>query len=153
MLAGNLKLNKNKCYFTCIRISFFVKIISRNVVHPDLRNTVHAIQNATPTKKKELQSFWSIMKCLGKFSPETIVVWATEKIHIIRKGVDRNSTYPHLYDTAKAIIKKDASVAFYNKKEQPYLETDAFGMGLGWRKSSAKGGTECGSQETKHPGQ
>ena len=35
-----------------------------------------------------------------------------------------NSTYQHLHDKAKAIIKKNATMVLYDEKEQLYLETD-----------------------------
>ena len=41
-----------------------------------------------------------------------------------------NSIYQCLYDRAKAIIKKDTTMAFYNKKGQLYIDTDASGLGL-----------------------
>ena len=35
-----------------------------------------------------------------------------------------------MYDKAKAVIKKDAARAFYNKKGQVYLETEVSGVGF-----------------------
>ena len=35
----NLKLNKDKCHFSCMQVLFFCKIISRNGVKPDPQNS------------------------------------------------------------------------------------------------------------------
>ena len=36
-----------------------------------------------------------------------------------------HSTYQHMYDRTKAIIKQDATIAFYNEKEWLHVERDA----------------------------
>ena len=33
----NVKLNKNKCHFRCIKILFFGEVVSREGVQPDLK--------------------------------------------------------------------------------------------------------------------
>ena len=72
------------------------------------------------------------MNYLGKFSSAT-----TEVFELLRKPMSLkiegtwNSTYQHIKDRAKAVIKKDTTLTFCNEKEEIYLETDAVGVGLG----------------------
>ena len=42
-----------------------------------------------------------------------------------------DSMCQNLYDSAKNIMKNNVTIAFYNEKEQLFLETDVSGMGLG----------------------
>ena len=46
-LWENLKLNKNKCYFSCTKIPFFGEVIAREVVQPDLKT----LWKYSPTNK------------------------------------------------------------------------------------------------------
>ena len=52
------------------------------------------------------------------------------KTHIIQKQIDVEQ-HKSLCSRSKAIIKKDATMAFYEDKEQICLETDALGVDLG----------------------
>ena len=42
-----------------------------------------------------------------------------------------NATYQKMFDKAKAIIKEDACMKFYDETKPLYIETDASGAGLG----------------------
>ena len=67
----------------------------------------------------------------GKFSQVTVEVCKPHrKLTSLKSKWTYNSTYQHLYDIAKAIIKNNATTVFYNKKEQLYLEGDVSGVGL-----------------------
>ena len=53
----NLKLNKDKCHFSCTSIPFFGKVISREGVQPDPQNIKVLMDMLAPNSKKELQAF------------------------------------------------------------------------------------------------
>ena len=62
-----LKLNKDKCLYRCVRISFFSEIISWQYVSPE-PSKIHAIIDMPPLRmKKEPQSFLGTLNYLGMF--------------------------------------------------------------------------------------
>ena len=112
--------------FQVCQNTFLFEIISRNGVQPDPKNFMPWLKcypYFTKKKKKELQLFLGMMNYLEKF------ISATWKTSIIKNKWIWNIS--NLYDRAKAIIKKDATVEFYNEKEQMYLEIDGSSVGLG----------------------
>ena len=67
---------------------------------------------------------------MGKFSPSTAEVCKPlQKLISPKCEWTRNDTYQNLYNRAK--VKKNATIMFYNEKEQLYLETDILCVGLG----------------------
>ena len=62
----NLRLNKNKCHFKCIRVPFFGKRASRQWVLPDSWK-LHMLTEMPPfSNRKELQSLLGVLNYLGK---------------------------------------------------------------------------------------
>ena len=70
----NSKLNKDKCHFRCMSISFFSKVVSREGIQPDLQKIRALNEMPAPKNKKELQAFLSIINYLSKFSPDMLEV-------------------------------------------------------------------------------
>ena len=65
-------------------------------------------------------------------------MWAIAEANIIIMWMCLEQHIPNMNNRAKNIIKKNATMEFYNVKQQLYLETDALGASL--RKSSANEG-------------
>ena len=61
-----------------------------------------------------------------------------------------NSTQQNLYNSSKNIIKRNLTMAFYNEKQQLYLETDALGVSLGqvFRKQEIKSSSKGMKHQT-----
>ena len=75
---------------------------------------------------------WGIMNHLQKFLPSTTEVYEPmRKLTSPKCEWTWSSTYQNQYNRTKNFIKKNATMAFYNEKEQLYLETDALGIILG----------------------
>ena len=74
-----------------------------------------------PKTKKELQEFLCVINYLGKFSPRT-----GEVCESLRKLMSAKA-----FEDAKAIIKEDACMKFYNETKPLYIGTDVSGVGLG----------------------
>ena len=70
----NLKLNKEKCHFSCTSILFFGEVVSREAVQPDPQKVKALTEMPVPKNKKDLQAFLGIINYLGKFSPGTAEV-------------------------------------------------------------------------------
>ena len=82
--------------------------------------------------KNELQSLLGITNRLGKFlSSTTEVCEPFTKLVSLKCEWTWNNTFQNLYDRAKNMILKNATIAFYSEKEQLFLETDALHVGLG----------------------
>ena len=64
----NLKLNKDKCHFSCTSILFFGKVVSRKGIQPDPQKIKALANMLAPTNKRELQAFLGIINYLGNFS-------------------------------------------------------------------------------------
>ena len=111
--------------------TIFGEIISRSGVHCDLWKLCVFTKMPSPNNKNELQSFLSIMDYLSKISPLTAEVckplW---NLMSVKSEWTWNNTNQKLYDRAKSLIKIDTSMAFYNEKQQLYLETDMLDVGL-----------------------
>ena len=81
---------------------------------------------------KRIKVILDIMNYLEKFLPSTAEVCEPlRKLTSSKCFWTWNDTYQCPYDGTKTIIKKNATMAFYNEKEQLYLETDVSGVGLG----------------------
>ena len=85
-----------------------------------------------PSKiKKELEAFISIVNFLGKLSPSTAsVLEPLRKLTSSKTLLTWNALYHTLYEKAKALIKDDVCMKFYDETKPLYLETDASGIGL-----------------------
>ena len=71
------------------------------------------------------------MKHQGKFSPPTKVCELLRKQTSSKCKWTLNNTYQNIHDKTKDFIKNNATVAFYNEKEQQYWERDVSSAGLG----------------------
>ena len=69
----NLKLNKDKCNFSCTSISFFREVILRYGVQPDPQKS-WPLWTCHHLIIRELQAFLGIINYLGKFSPSMMAV-------------------------------------------------------------------------------
>ena len=54
-----------------------------------------------------------------------------------------NATYQMLFDKAKAIIKQDVCMKFYEETKPLYIEMDASGVGLGATLLQTRNNTSC----------
>ena len=127
----NLKLNKDKCHFRCTSIQFFGKVVSREGIQPDLQ-TIRALTKMPVSKnKRELQAFLGIINNLGKFSPGMAEVCELlQKLTSSKMTWTWNAPYQQLFNKAKALIKVDVCMKFYDDTKPLYLETDASGISL-----------------------
>ena len=58
-------------------------------------------------------------------------MWTIENADFIKMWMDLQQHLLQPIQQSQNIIKKNATMVFYNEKEQLYLETDASGVGLG----------------------
>ena len=80
-----------------------------------------------PNNKKEMQSYLGIKTTwenayywlLNYWKTDTIEIWVDIEQHLLK-----------LYESAETVIEKNATMAFYNKKDQLYLERDVLGVSL-----------------------
>ena len=140
----NLKLNKEKCHFRCTSIPFFGEVVSRQGIQPDPQKVRALTEMPAPKNKKELQAFLGIINYLNKFSPGT-----SEACELLRKLTSSkvtwtwNASYQQLFDKAKLLIKVEMCMKFYDDTRPLYLETDAFGIGLGTALLQLRDNTNC----------
>ena len=128
----NLKLNKEKCHFSCTSIPFFCKVVLREGVQPDPQKVKGLTKMPALKNKKELQAFLGIINYLGKFSPGTVEVCKPLcKLTSCKMMWTWNASYQQLFDNAKSIIKADVYMKFYDNSKPLYLVIDASGIGLG----------------------
>ena len=84
------------------------------------------------TNKIELQSFIDIMIYSGEFSPATANI-CEPLLRLTSRKTEWtwNSMHQDLCEEARAVIKDNISMKFYNEKETLYLEPDASSVGPG----------------------
>ena len=74
------------------------------------------------------------MNYLNKYSPTTVEICELlRRLTSVKALWTWNNMYQELYDKAKAIIKKDTCLKFYNEMEPVYLETGASDIDVGAR--------------------
>ena len=105
-------------------------------------------RDVTPKIKKELQAFLGIINYLGKFFPSTTDTYEPlRKLMSIKTKWIWNATYQKMFNKAKAIIKEDVCMKFYNETKPLYIETDASGVGLGATLLQTRSNTSCPKDE------
>ena len=109
-------LTKNKCYFRCLRVPFFSKMVSRCGVQPDTLKLHIFTYILSPNSKKQFQSFLGIINYLGKFLPSTAEVCEPLRKLTSKKTRCMWTNIPKLYKRAKSIIENNASMKFYNEQ-------------------------------------
>ena len=140
----NLKLNREKCHFRCTSIPFFREVVLRHGVQPDPQKVRAFIEMPAPKNKKELQAFLDIINYLNKFPPGM-----SEACEPLRKLTSSkamwawNASYQQLFNKAKSLIKAEMCMKFYDNTKLLYLETDAFGIGLGAALLQLRDNTNC----------
>ena len=94
------------------------QVISREGVKPYPKNLCTLTEMSVPTNKK-LQSFVDIWNYLEKILPSTAEIKKASRKQISPKYEwTWNNTYENLYNKTTNIIKKNATMAFFNKREQ-----------------------------------
>ena len=84
----------------------------------------------SPRIKKEFQAFLSIINSLGKFSHSMVEVCESlSKLMSAKTEWTWTTTYQKMFDKAKAIMKEDACMNFYDETKPLYIETDASEVG------------------------
>ena len=145
----NLKLKKkDKCFFRCTSLPFFGEVMSRYGVQPDPQKLKALTDMPPPKTKKEFQTFLSTINYLGKFSPSMAEVCESlRKLTSAKTKWIWNATYQKMLDNAKASIKEDACLKFYDETKPLYIETDASGFGLGAALLQTRSNTNCHRDE------
>ena len=104
----------------------------------------HRCLQKCPPSWKDLQSFTDIMSYCNKDSPVTAEICGLLRRLISVKEVwTWNKANDELYNKAKALIRKDAWMTFYNKREPLYLEIDASSVGLEAGHMQIREGINC----------
>ena len=105
-------------------------------------------QRCPPKKKKELQAFLEIINYLGKFSPSTAEIckplW---KLMSVKTEWTLNAMYQKMFNKAKAIIKGDTCMKFYDDTKPLYIEPDASQVGQGAALLQTGNNTTCPKNE------
>ena len=82
--------------------------------------------------KIELQAFLGKINYLCKFSSHTADAYESiRKLMSVKTEWTWKATYQRMFNKAKAIIKEDACMEFYDEAKLLNIRTDASGVGLG----------------------
>ena len=140
----NVKLNKDKCCFRCTSVLFFGELISGCEVQSNPQN-LKALKNMQPPRtKEELQAFLGIINYLGKFCHSTAdICESLRNLMSAKTEWTWNAMYLNVFDKAKAIIKEDVCMKFYDETKLLYIETDVSGVGLGAALLQTRTKTSC----------
>ena len=77
---------------------------------------------STPKPKKEFPAFLSMIKYLCKFSPITAEVYESlRKLMSAKTKWTWDATYQKMFGKAKAVIKEDACMKFYDETKPLYI--------------------------------
>ena len=112
--------------------SIFGKVVSRLGIQPNPQKLKVFTGMPPPKMKKELQAVLNIIKYVGKFSPRTVEVCESlGKLTSAKVAWTWNATYRKMFEEAKAIIKEDACMKFYDETKPLYIEINASGADFG----------------------
>ena len=124
-----LKLNKDKCHFRFTSVPFWVRWFTGmeyNLTH-------------------ECWKHWLICHIPGpKGTPSTAdVCESLRKLMSANAEWTWNAMFQSMFDKAKAIIKEDAYIKFYDETKQLHIERGASGVGLGAAFLLTRSNTSC----------
>ena len=128
----NVKLNFEKLQYKCMEVNFYRETYTTDGCNPAQSKITTIVEMPSPSSKKEVQSFTSIINYLSKFSPRL-----TELAEPIREPVKEKVPFnwgPE-HQESFAMLKKEIVrapvLASYNPQKETILQTDASTKGLG----------------------
>ena len=128
----NVKLNYEKLQYKCTEVNFYSKTYTTDGHKPAQSKITAIVEMPSPSSKKEVQSFISMINYLSKFSP--ILTELAEPIRELTKekvpfnwGPEHQESFTML----KNEIVRAPLLAYYNPQKETILQTDASTKGLG----------------------
>ncbi|KAK7108980.1 hypothetical protein V1264_013102 [Littorina saxatilis] len=129
---NGLVFNSEKCTIKTDSITFFGMKYDTNGVHPDPEKVTDLHNMATPTNKKELQTFLGFIQFLAPFIPKL-----SEKSAVLRDLLKNDvpfiweSHHQASIEKIKEAISETSTLRYFDTSKTPTLQTDASIKGLG----------------------
>ena len=129
---AGIKLNAAKCIVKTNCCSFFGNLYTPEGVKPDPAKieAISALQ--APESKQNLHTFLGMVNHLGQFIPH--LSSATEPLrNLMKKDVEFqwNASHEQAFQNIKDLIKKETTLAYYDRKKNLTLEVDSSLRGIG----------------------
>ena len=128
----NVKLNYEKLQYKCTEVNFYGETYTTVGCKPAESKITAIVKMPSPSSKKEVQSFISMINYLSKFSwrltelAESIRELTKEKVPF-----NWGPKHQELFTMLKNGIVRAPILAYYNPKKETILQTDANTKGLG----------------------
>ena len=128
----NIKLNFEKPQYKCTQVNFYGETYTTNGCKPAQSKITAIVKMPSPSSKKEVQSFISMINYLSKFSPR-LTVLAKPIRELVKEKVPFNWGLEHQesFEQLKKEIVRAPVLAYYNPRKEMVLQTDASTKGLG----------------------
>ena len=128
----NVKLNYNKLKFNCTEANFYGETYTTDGHKPAQNKITAIVIMPSPTSKKEVQSFISMVNYLTKCSPR-LTELAKPIRELVKEKVPFNWGPEHqaTFTMLKREIVRAPILAYYNPWKETVLQTDASTKGLG----------------------
>ena len=127
-----MKSNKSKCHITVTELVFLGHIISSDGIKGDPK-TVHVIINLPqPTNKTELQKFFGMLSCLGKFIP-SLSIESVSLSKLLEKDIEFIFDIPQVgaFNRQNQVVAYAQFLDFFDKNLPIKTTCDASKLGLG----------------------
>lgn len=127
-----LKLQKDKCEFSVLELTFLGETISKDGLKPDERKFDAITNMETPTCKKELQRFLGMINFLARFLPDL-----STRTAVLRNLLDKNNAWEwtaehdQVFKGLKDIVSSKPVLQFYDSSKPTKIAADASQRGLG----------------------
>ena len=128
----NVKLNYEKLQYKCTEVNFYGETYTTDGCQPAQSKISAIVEMPSPSSKKEVQSFISMINYLSKFSPR-LTELAEPIRELTKEKVPFNwgSEHQESFTMLKNEIVREPLLAYYTPQKETILQTDASTKGLG----------------------
>ena len=128
----NVKLNYEKLQYKCTEVNFYGKTYATDGHKPAQSKITAIVKMPSPSSKKEVQSFISMINYLSKFSPRlTELAEPIRKLTKEKVPVNWGPKHQESFTMLKNEIVRAPVLAYYNPWKETILQTDGSTKGLG----------------------
>ena len=128
----NVKLNYEKLQYKCTEVNFYGETYTTDGHKPAQCKITAIVKMLSPSSKKEVQSFISMINYLSKFSPRlTELAECIRELTKERVPFNWGLEYQESFKMLKNEIVRAPVLVYYNLQKETNLQTDASAKGLG----------------------
>ena len=126
-----LRLNRSKCNFLSITLSFFGQVFSKEGTHPDPRRVADLLNAPQPNNAHEVRSFLGMANYSSKYIRDFATLTAPLR-DLTKKDVRFEWTQTHqtAFEKLKTTLAIAPCMSYFDKNKQTFVTVDASPVGI-----------------------